>query len=108
MQVGIEGNYTMEEERYIRTNCSKPQHFINLIKEHKERFVNQIKYYQEYNLVKQMVYFQLDGLSRVLNDYASEIQNVNYLSNDQLEEKLESPWKCYKLMLFTLKLLKII
>ena len=55
-----------------------------------------------------MVYFQLDGLSRVLNDYASEIQNVNYLSNDRLEEKLESPWKCYKLMLFTLKLLKII
>ena len=32
MQVGIEGNYTMEEEKYIRTNCSKPQHFINLIK----------------------------------------------------------------------------
>ncbi len=106
MQVGIEGNYTMEEERYIRTNCSKPQHFINLIKEHKERFVNQIKYYQEYNLVKQMVYFQLDGLSRVLNDYASEIQNVNYLSNDQLEEKIRITLEMLQIDVIYVKIVK--
>lgn len=88
MKSGVEGSFTIEDERYIGTNCSKPQHFIELVKEHRERFINQFKYSQEYNLVKQMVYFQLDGLSRVLNDYANEMQNVNYLSSDQLEEKI--------------------
>ena len=45
MQVGIGSSIQWKKRKIYKDNCSKPQHFISN-KEHKERFVNQIKYYQ--------------------------------------------------------------
>jgi stage II sporulation protein E len=66
----------------------KPAKYLANINEYKQQFYTQYKYSQEYSLVKQMVYFQLDGIAKVLNDYANDMQNYRKLNQDELEERV--------------------
>jgi stage II sporulation protein E len=106
MHKAIEDNLNDNEDKYIYNTCLKPAKYLAIINDYKQQFYTQYKYSQEYSLVKQMVYFQLDGIAKVLNDYANDMQYYRKLNQDELEEKIKASLEMLQIDAIYVKVVK--
>ena len=86
----IEGEINEEEAAYINKECTKPSKFYDFSNLLKKDYYREYKYNLEYQGLKEALKNQMNGISKVLDNYRLKLQYDDTLSSKYENERIKS------------------
>ena len=86
----IEGEINDEEAAYINKECTKPSKFYDFSNLLKKDYYREYKYNLEYQGLKEALKNQMNGISKVLDNYRLKLQYDDTLSSKYENERIKS------------------